>query len=145
MPFILLLVRPQFNSCIDFLACLPNYKSPTLQVLGKDAWNIRREVQLKDVLPEKAAAYILFPDERESRRAATIIYDKEEAHIIVTKKSKKVDLTTAGCQALAQQLGEVLDLSCMLVLAEGKATSQIVGTVSFTEFQGPRITFTMKE
>lgn len=74
--------------------------------MGKEAWQSRKEVQLKEQLPDKAAAYILFPDEAAARQAAEFVHDQEEAHIIVTKKSKKVDITAAGCQALAEELGE---------------------------------------
>ena len=74
------------------------------KVLGKEVWAARREVQLLEKLPEKAVAYKLFS--RVQGQQDEVLVDKNQAHILVTRKSKKVELTAAGCDAIAKQLGE---------------------------------------
>ena len=75
------------------------------QVLGKEAWATRREVQLIEKLPEKAVAFKLFDSQSHKEE---LLLDKSQAHILVTKKSKKAEITAAGCNAIAKQLGEAL-------------------------------------
>lgn len=76
-------------------------------MLGKEAWATRREVQLVEKLPEKAVAYKLFGGQAHKEE---VLLDKNQAHLLVTKKSKKVELTAAGCSAIAKQLGEACHL-----------------------------------
>ena len=78
------------------------------QVLGKGGWATRREVQLREVLPDKAVAYRLFGQDYSSQTEGPL--EKSEAHIIVTRKSKKVEITAAGCHAMVQELGEIWPL-----------------------------------
>lgn len=76
---------------------------------------------MKEPLPEKAVAYRLFessPDQGANNR----LYNKSEAHIIVTKKQKKVDITAAGCNALTKQLGKLLQQQ--LAMAKNYNTKQ---------------------
>ena len=77
-------------------------------MLGKEVWALRREVQLVEKLPEKAVAFKLFSTSGKQREE--VLADKNQAHILVTRKSKKVEITAAGCNIIAYELGRASTL-----------------------------------
>ena len=38
-----------------------------------------------------------------------MVLDKNQAHVLITKKSKKAEITAAGCNAIAKELGEAVN------------------------------------